>query len=146
MQLEEFLIEYHDVFAEHRFDVGYNTVLKLKIIPEHPFLVYVQGPPTPFHLRDEILLELAILHYFIIITTLSQPKYSSPLFFHRKSSGKLPTFIDLRRVNHLLCQDFLNSIVPISNKTDATITVWEKLFFKLDCSEAYHCVHMADNL
>ena len=24
-QLEDFLVEYHDVFAKHRFDVGYNT-------------------------------------------------------------------------------------------------------------------------
>ena len=26
-QLEEFLVEYHDVFAKHCFDVGYNTEL-----------------------------------------------------------------------------------------------------------------------
>ena len=40
-QLEEFLVEYHDVFAKHRFDVGYNTELKIKLTPEHPLPVYV---------------------------------------------------------------------------------------------------------
>ena len=35
-QLEEFLVKYHDVFAKHRFDVGYNTELKIKLTPEHP--------------------------------------------------------------------------------------------------------------
>ena len=35
-QLEEFLVEYHDVFAKYRFDVGYNTELKVKLTPEHP--------------------------------------------------------------------------------------------------------------
>ena len=30
-QLEEFLVQYHDVFAKHRFDVGYDTELKIKL-------------------------------------------------------------------------------------------------------------------
>ena len=59
-QLEEFLVEYHDVFAKHRFDVGYNTELKIKLTPEHPLPVYVQGPPAPIHLRDEILIQFAL--------------------------------------------------------------------------------------
>ena len=67
--LENFFVEYHDVFAKHRFDVGYNTELKIQSTPEHPLHVYVQGPPAPIHLRDEILVELALLRYFDIITT-----------------------------------------------------------------------------
>ena len=104
-QLEEFLVEYHDVFAKHCFDVGYSTELKIKLTPGHPFPVYVQGPPAPIRLRDEILVELALLQYFNFITTLSHSKYSSPIFFHRKSSGKLRILIDFNRVNHLLLHD-----------------------------------------
>ena len=88
-QLEEFLVEYHDVFAKYRFDVGYNTELKIKLTPVHPLPVYIQGPPAPIHLGDEILIELALLQYLNIITTLSHSKYSSPIFVHRKSAGKL---------------------------------------------------------
>ena len=40
-QLEEFLVEYHNVFAKHRFDVGYNTEFRVKLTLEHPLLVYV---------------------------------------------------------------------------------------------------------
>ena len=146
-QLAEFLVQYHDVFAKHRFDVGYNTELKIKLTPEHPLPVYVQGPPAPIHLRDEILVELALLQCFNIITTLSHSKYSSPIFVHRKSSGKLRILIDLRRVNHLLRHDYLNSNFPISIMTDATNHFAGKnLFCKLDCSQAYHCVQMADDL
>ena len=146
-QLEEFLVEYHDVFAKHRFDVGYNTELKIKLTPEHPLPVYVQGPPAPIHLRDEILIELALLQYFNIITTLSHSKYSSPLFVHRKPSGRLRILVDLRRVNHLLRHDYANSNFPISNMADATSHFAGKsLFCKLDCSQAYHCVQMADDL
>ena len=135
------------MFAKHLFDVGYNTELKIKLTPEHPFPVYVQGPPAPIHLRDEILIELALLQCFNIITTLSHSKYSSPIFVHRKSSGKLRILIDLRRVNHLLRHDYLNSNFPISNMTDATNHFAGKnLFCKLDCSQAYHCVQMADDL
>ena len=104
-QLEEFLVESHDVFAKHRFDVGYNTELKIKLTPEHPLPVYNQGPPAPIHLRDEILVELALLQNFNKITTLSHSKYISPIFVHRKSSCKLRILIDLCRVNHLLRHD-----------------------------------------
>ena len=124
-QLEEFLVEYHDVFAKHRFDVGYNTELRIKLTPEHPLPVYLQGPPAPIHLRDEILVELALLQYFNNITTLSHSKYSSPIFVRRKSSGKLRILIDLRRVNHLR-HEYLNSTFPISNMTDATNHFAEK--------------------
>ena len=38
-QLEEFLVKYHNIFATQRFDVGYNTELKIKLTPEHPLPV-----------------------------------------------------------------------------------------------------------
>ena len=146
-QLEEFLAEYHDVFAKHRFDVGYNAELKIELTLEHPLPLYVQGPPAPIHLRDEILIELALLKPSNFITTLSHSKYSSPVFVYRKSSGKLRILIDLRRVNHHLRHEYLNSTFPISNMTDATNHIAGKnLFCKLDCSQAYHCVQMADDL
>ena len=145
--LEKFLVEYHDVFAKHRFDVGYKTELQIKLTPEHPLPVYVQGPPAPIHLRDELLVELASLQYFNIITTLPHSKYSSPIIVHRKASGKMRILFDLRRVNHLLRHDYLNSNFPISNMTDATNHfAGKKLFCTLDCSQAYHCVQMADDL
>ena len=66
-QLKEFLVEYHVVFAKHCFDAGFNTALKNKLTPEHPLPMYVQGPPAPIHLLDEISTELASLQYFEII-------------------------------------------------------------------------------
>ena len=144
-QLDEFLVEYHDLFAKDRFDIGNNTELTIKLTPEHPLPVYVQGPSAPIPLSDEILNELALRQYFNIKTTLSHSKYSSPIFVHRNSSGKLRKIIDLRRVNHLLRHDYLNSNFPISMMMDATNHfAGKKLFCKLDCSQAYHCVQMAD--
>ena len=53
-QLEEYMVEYHNVFVKHRFDVGCNTELNIKTTPEHPLTRYVQGAPAPIHLRHEI--------------------------------------------------------------------------------------------
>ena len=146
-KVEDLLVDFSDIFAKHRFDVGYNSDLKIKLKPEHTRPLYTQGPPTPIHLRHELTVELALMHYYGLITTLSHSKYSSPLFAHRKPSGKLRMLIDLRRINHSLKNDYINSNFPISNMTDASNHFAGKsLFTKLDCSQAYHCVQMADDL
>ena len=55
--------------------------------------------------------------------------------------------IDLRRINHSLKNDYLNTNFPISNMTDASNQfAGKKLFTKLDCSQAFHFVQMADDI
>ena len=81
-----------------------------------------------------------------MITTLSHSKYSSLIFVHRKSSGKLRNFIDLRRVNHLQRHHYLSSNFSMSNMTDVTNEyAGKKLLCELDCSQAHCCVQMADD-
>ena len=54
--------------------------------------------------------------------------------------------IDLRRLSHLLGNDYSDNNFPISNMTDAVHHFAGKtLFTKLDCSQAFHCVQMADS-
>ena len=143
----ELLVEFSDIFAKHRFDSGYNTDLKIKLTPERSIPIYEQGPPTPVHLRNELQVELALMHYYGLITTLSQSRYSSPLFAQRKNSERLRLLIDLRKVNHLLKNDYVNTNFPISNMSVAiNYFAGKKLFTKLDCSQAYNCVQMADDV
>ena len=119
----------------------------MKLTPEHDQPVYTQSPPTPIHLREELQVELALLQYFGIITSLNHSKYSSPLFAHRKTNGQLRILVDLRRINHLPLHDYHNNNFPISTMADTTAHFAGKsLFCKLDCSQAYHCVQMADPL
>ena len=137
------LLEINDIFARHRFDVGYNTEYKVKLNPDENKRVYTQSHPTAIHLRDELLVELALLQYYNIITTLSNSRCSSPIFAQIKSNGRLLLLIDLRRVNHLLRQDYRDSNFPISNMSDATNHFAGKsLLNKFDCSQAYHCVQL----
>ena len=46
---------HYDIFAKHRFDVGYNKELKIKLKPERHSPVYLQSPLTPIHLRNEYI-------------------------------------------------------------------------------------------
>ena len=106
--MQELLVDYKDIFAKHRFDFGYNTELQVKLTPAHDSTVSVQSPPTPIHLRDEILVEFALMQYYGIVTLLPNSNNSSPIFAQRKSSGRLRNLIDRRRVNHLLRNDYSN--------------------------------------
>ena len=90
-------------------------------------------------------MELALLHKYGIITTLPFSKYASPIFAQRKPNGKLRRLVDLRKINTLIADDYINNKHPVSTLTDAAQHMAGKnLFCKLDCSQAYHCLQLAD--
>ena len=144
-KMEGLLVKHHQIFARHRLDLGKNTDCLVKLTPEHDKPIYSSNPTTPIHLRDEILIELALMQYYDIITTLPFSKYSSPIFAQRKSSGKLRILIDLRRINHLFRHDYTNNNFPIPTMSDASAHLaGKKIFAKMDCSQAYFSMQMAD--
>ena len=61
-QIEELLVEFHEIFARHRFDIGMNEDFKVKLTPNDDSLAYSQSLPTPINLKEDILVELALLH------------------------------------------------------------------------------------
>ena len=144
-QIEELLVEFHDIFARHRFDIGMNEDFKVKLTPKDDSPAYSQSLPTPINLKEDILVELAMLHRYGIITTLPFSKYASPIFAQKKPNGKLPLLVDLRKINNLISDDYINNNHPVSTLTDAAQHMaGKRLFCKLDCSQAYHCLQMAD--
>ena len=81
----------------------------------------------------------------MIITTLPFSKYASPIFAQKKLYGKLRLLVDLRKINNLISDDYINNNHPVSTLTDAAQHMaGKRLFCKLDCSQAYHCLQMAD--
>ena len=53
--------------------------------------------------------------------------------------------VDLRKINTLIADDYINNNHPVSTLTDAAQHMAGKdLFCKLDCSQAYHCLQMAE--
>ena len=85
------------------------------------------------------------MHKYGIITVLPFSKYASPIFAQRKPNGKLRLLVDLRKINSLIADDYTNNNHPVSTLSDAAQHLAGKsLFCKLDCSQAYHCLQMAD--
>ena len=126
-------------------DIGMNTEFKVKLTPEDAKPVYSQSLPMPIHLKEDLIVELALMHKYGIITVLPFSKYASPIFAQRKPNGKLRLLVDLRKINTLIEDDYTNNNHPVSTLSDAAQDLaGRSLFCKLDCSQAYHCLQMAD--
>ena len=94
--VENLLVEFHDISARHRFDIGINTEFKVQLTPLDNKPAFRPSLPAPINLKDDILVEPALLQKYGIITTLPFSKYASPIFAQRKPNGKLRLLVDLR--------------------------------------------------
>ena len=142
-RIEDLFVEFHDIFARHRFVIGMNEEFKVKLTPKDDSPAYSQSLPTTINLEEDILVEL--LQRYEIITTLPFSKYASPSFAQKKPNGKLRLLVDLRRINNLISDDYINNNHSVSTLTDAAQHMaGKKLFCKLDCSQGYHRLQMAD--
>ena len=126
-------------------DIGINTEIPVKLTPKEDRALYNQSLPRPIHLEEDLIVELALMHKNGIIKVLPFSKYASPIFAQRKGNGKLRIFVDLRKITTLIADDYTNNNHPVSTLSDAAQHLAGKsLFCKLDCSQAYHCLQMAD--
>ena len=117
----------------------------MKLTPKDERPIYTQSLPVPINLKEDLTVELALMHRYGIITTLPFSKYASPIFAQRKPNGKLRLLVDLRKINALISDNYINNNHPVSTLSDAAQRLaGKKLFCKLDCSQAYHCLQMAD--
>ena len=99
----------------------------------------------PIHLKEDLFVELVLMNKYGIITVLPFSKYASPIFAQRKPNGNLRLLVDLRKNNSLIADDYTNNNHPLSTLSDAAqYLAGKSLFCKLDCSQAYHCLQMAD--
>ena len=122
-----------------------NTEFKVELTSKDDKAVYSQSPPMPIHLKEDLILELAAMNKYGIITVLPFSKYGSPIFAQRKPNRKQRLFVGLRKTNSLIADDYTNNIHPVGTISDtAQHLAGKSLFCKLDCSQAYHCLQMAD--
>ena len=117
----------------------------MKLTPKDERPIYTQNLPVPINLKEDLTVDLTLMHRYGIITTLLFSKYVSPIFAQRKTKGKPRLLVDLRKINALISDDYINNNHPVSTLSDAAqYLAGKKLFCKLDCSQAYHCLQMAD--
>ena len=96
-------------------------------------------------LIDDSLVELALLQFYGVIKTLPFNCYSSPIFAKWNPNGKLRILLDLRKINHLIGNDYNHNNFTIATLTDAgTHFVDDKLFCKKHGSHGYFSVSVAD--
>ena len=117
--VEDILVEYHNIFASHRMDTGMNTEFKMKLTPKDTKAVYGESLPMPIHLKEDLFVELALMHKYGITTVLPFSIYASPIFAQRKPNGKLRLLVDLRKINTLIADDYTNIDHPVSILSEA---------------------------
>ena len=143
--VEDNLVDYHDISATNRMDIGMNTEFKVKLTSNDDKTVYSQSQQMPIHLKEVLIVELTPMQKYGIITVLPFSKYACPNFAQRKPNGKLRVLVDLRKINTLIADDYTSNNHPVSTLSDAAQHLAGKSHFcKLDCSQAYHCLQMAD--
>ena len=74
---------------------------------------YIQTLPAAMNLKEDIIVELAMLHKCGIITTLPFLKNASPIFAWKKPNGKLPLLVDMKNFNNLISNDYINNNHPV---------------------------------
>ena len=117
--IKEILVDYNDTFARDCLDIGINNDFKIKLTPKSEQPTYIQSLPCPVNLREDSTVELALMHYYGIITTLPFSKYASPIFVRRKPNGRVRLLVDLRKINNLMSDDYINNNHPVSTLSDA---------------------------
>ena len=141
----DLFVQFHDIFARHRFDIGIDAEFKVQLTTLGNRPAYSQSLHAPINLKDNILVELALLKKYGIITTSPFSKYANPMFAQLKPNGKLRLLVDLRTINILIADDYINNNHPVGTLTDAARHMAGKnLSCKLDCSQAYPCLQMSD--
>ena len=125
--------------------IGMNAEFKVKLTPKDDKAVLSQSLPMPIHFKRDLIVDLALIHKYGIITVLHFSKYASPIFAQRKPNGKLRPRVDIRKINSLIADDYTNNNHPVSTLWDAAQHLAGKsLLCKLDCSQGYHCLQMAE--
>ena len=126
-------------------DFGINTEFHVKLTPKDDKAVYSRNLPMPIHLKEDLIVESALMHKYGIVTVLPFSKYASPIFAQKKRNGKLRLLVDLLKIKSLIADDYTNNNHPVSTLSDAAQHLAGKsLLFKLHCSQAYHCLQMVD--
>ena len=86
--VEDVLVDYHGIFARHRMDIGMNTKFRVKLTPKDDRANYNQSVPMPIHMKEDLTVDLALMHKYGIITNLPFSKYASQKQFLNRGTPK----------------------------------------------------------
>ena len=87
-------------------------------IDESP--AYSQNLPTPMNLKENITVEVDLLHKYGNISTFKFSKYESPILAPRIPNGNLRLIVDIQKINKFISDDYINNNHSVSTLTNAT--------------------------
>ena len=91
--------------GRYKMDFGMKTEFEAKLSPRDNEAVYNQNLRMSIHMTEDLIVELALMHNYGIITLLPFCKCTSRNFAQRKPNVKLRLFVDLWTINQLAhCQ------------------------------------------
>ena len=136
--MEEILVDYHNIFARHRVDIGMNTQFKVKLTPKNKTFVHSPSLPMPLYLKQDLTVEFALVHKHGMLTLLPFSKLASPIFAQRKPNVKHRLLVDIRKINRLILDDNTknNHIVNILSDV-AEHLAGNYPFCSPNCSQAF---------
>ena len=85
-----------------------NTQFKVRVTRKDDKLLHTQSLSVPINLKEDLTVQPALMHRYGIIT-LPSYKYASPIFAQRKPNGKLILLVDLRKINALIADNYINT-------------------------------------
>ena len=133
--IEDNLVASHNISNRHKMDIELNTQFIVKLAPKNEKVDFSQSISMPFHLKENLSVQLALMQIFGIIAVLPFSNYAIPVFPQRKRNGKMRLLVDLRKINSLIEDDCTDNNHPVSILSDAGPHLAGKPFFcKLDCS------------
>ena len=83
--IEGILVDYHEIFARHRMDIGMNTEFKVKLTPKDVEAIYSRSMPMPIQLNEDLIVDLALMHKYGVTTLLPFSPSRQVPYFHRGS-------------------------------------------------------------
>ena len=99
----------------------------------------------PIQTKEDLIIELSLMHNYGFITVLPFSKSASPIFAQRKPNEKQTLFVSLKKITTLIEDDYTKISHPVSTLSDAAEHLAGKsLICKLNSSRAYHILQMAD--
>ena len=114
---EQTIVSYN-ISPRHRLDIAINNSFKVKLTPKDERPIYTQSLLAPINLKEDLTVELALMHRYGIITTLPFSKYAIPIFAQRKPNCKLHLLDDMRKISALISDDYIKNNTPVSTLSD----------------------------
>ena len=99
----DFLVEYHDIFARLRMDIGMKAEFLMRNTPESDKSGRNQSLPIPIHEKGDLIVDLPLMQNYGIITVLPSSEYAIPIFVQRNPAGSY-VFFGSQEYKHSNCR------------------------------------------